>query len=190
MSEQQDFAARRASVKQELLKIYIASGDSPPANIDQMIDIWVDDLKDIPQNQISASFARARRENRRFKIIRAGMVLEAWEGLKGAFNRADWDPDRGRAQDNINRTALYTIENLPWCYVSNRHRELIRAFRAGRMTDEQAMEWEEVKKLRWRRKNLTLNESLTANIQKLENPEEMVNLSDLPEDVSKILENV
>jgi len=176
-----------ALIKNELGKIFISNGEPLPATFDQMLQVWVDDLKEIPQNQISASFQKARKANSRFRMIKAAHVLEAWEGLKSGFNREDWRVDDGKHRENVRRFAYYTIDSLPWCYISNRHRDLIRKFRDGKLSDDEALEWEQVQKLRWRRENLVLNEGVADKVRGMTLPDEIVPLYDLPHDVQEVI---
>jgi len=162
--------------KSEIIEIEVLRINSK-ATPDE-IGLFVQDLAAIPSGHVSECFQAARQANTRFRVPNAAQIL------------SDWDPHKGAEGENIRNHSFWTIESLPWCYVSNRHRHLIHVKNAGTMTNDEALEWLEVKRLHWFQKNLRLNENIAEKINSLENPGEIVNFCDLPKDITDCVASI
>jgi len=85
----------------ELVKLHQLAGTPHPDIPAHIVEVWADDLKDIPDDSIRECFTQARRENKKYKIPNQAQVLEAWKGMKAKVT--DWRTDEPEWKSTFNQ---------------------------------------------------------------------------------------
>lgn len=147
-----------------------------PDMADAQIGLYIEDLTPIPENKISECFKLARLKNTRFKIPVSAQILEAWDRIK--FKLSDWKITEDHASENLNKHAYYTIHNLPVVYMPQRWRYLLGRKLRKVITDEEAIELEEVSKIKVNWPDKKFNEKLQEKMMNLKNPDELVEIAE------------
>lgn len=143
---------------------------------DQQVDLYAEDLAEIPPDEISAAFRLARRRNLKFKIPTVGQILDAWESLK--FKPGDWKGNQGKELQNVRAHGYFTIHSLPAAYMPERWKYLLQQKLNGEITEDEWIELEEIKKIKVFRPQMRLNEGVAEKISLIRNPDEMVDIAD------------
>ena len=166
----------QSSGKRDLFSFELKRLD--PHISENQISLYADDCSEIPIEKIAECFKLARQANTRFKIPIVSQIISAWIEVKKRANTDDWkQKDTEQEKVNYDANAYYMGDAVPWCYMSERNRYLLR--NQKNLTDEDELELYRLRAQKVRPNQLRLNEKIQSEINKIPDPDTVVSLDNI-----------
>lgn len=95
-------------IRGELSRCLLLNGDPIPKNFEDIIQAFVEELKEIPTNELSDCFRKCRQEQKFGKLPKIAHIFEVWRGeQKGKFN-SQWDRTvRNMMEERLKNPAFF-----------------------------------------------------------------------------------